>query len=267
MRLWHQSLAPIGSFGSYPELLRNHIAGVVSVGTEVDLHGIDDDAYLGMSPAQLLGSPYARHLIQQRVPEICRRAERQGYDAVVFASFSEPLLAECRSAVDIPVVSMAEVSLHLACQLADQVALISLGPAGARRIRTLVARHGLQSRVSGVYGLDPAATERELLDQLDDPRPRVVANFLGVAEHAMAQGADVIVPAEGVLCELLQAHEARTVGAAVVLDAVAAAFAHAEMLVSVRTRTGLRTPRAWSYPQTSDENGEQLRRKAGVEST
>ena len=87
------------------------------------------------------------------------QAEREGFDAYIIGSFSEPFLAETRSVLDIPVVSLAEASLLTACSLAEQFALITLSPAYARRVRSVVKRHGLEGRLSGIYTLSTAYDE------------------------------------------------------------------------------------------------------------
>ena len=50
------------------------------------------------------------------------KAEREGYDAFVLGSFSEPFLREIRSAVDIPVASVVESSVLVGCSLGHYVA-------------------------------------------------------------------------------------------------------------------------------------------------
>jgi len=89
-------------------------------------------------PAEVHRYPYAKLTLQLDAIEFGMRAEREGFDAYIIGSFSEPFLQETRSVLDIPVVSLAEASLLTACSLSEQFALISLSSAYARRLRGVV---------------------------------------------------------------------------------------------------------------------------------
>jgi len=247
-RIWHQSMAPFDALGSYALALTARLPRLVSDGTEVVPHGAPPGSYVGRAPAEILKFPYAHHLIQSQVLDLCRQAEREGYDAIAFATFGEPLLRQSRSLVDIPIASMAEASLLVGCSCARQMALITLGPENVRRVRELVDRHAMRERVSGVYALDPPLTERELARAFAEPDP-VLASFKRAAHQAVAAGADLIIPAEGVFNEVLAAQEVREIDGAAVMDCVVVVLAYAEMLVALRRRTGLAVGRRWEYPR------------------
>ncbi|HYF09223.1 MAG TPA: aspartate/glutamate racemase family protein [Acetobacteraceae bacterium] len=246
MRIWYQSMAPIGQLGRYAEALARHAALACSPGIEVSFHGATAPAYATRTPQELLRYPYAKHVLGEEAIGHALQAEREGHDAFVLGSFSEPFLPEIRSLLEIPVVSMPEAALLLACSLAERFALVALGATTAVRLRRLVARHGVESRVSGIHPFPRQTDESELEAAFDNPAP-LIATFTEAAERAVANGADVVIPAEGVLNEVLVANGVRRVDGATVMDCVGAALLQAEMMVAVRKRLGLGVGRRWSY--------------------
>ncbi len=264
MRIWYQSMAPLSEFGKYADLLEEHVARVTKADTTVDLHGVAPGSYLGRPPAEMLRFPYAKHLIQAQSIEGCFQAEQEGYDAVALATFGDPFLTECRSLVQLPVSSMVESSLLMGCSLAGQMALVTLGPNGVQRTAALVRRHGLSSRVSGIVPLDPAATEADLVRLLSsDDTDQFVSNFTTVAHRAVESGADLIIPAEGALNEVLYRNACTHVAGVAVMDTIAVLLGHTELLVKLHQR-GLTTGRRWTYPRPSDELIGDLRASAGL---
>jgi len=246
MRIWHQSAAPFGAMGAYQDALMKHVNAIVSPGTAVTFHGLDPALYAGRPPAEVLKYAYARHVILGQIIENCRQAEREGYDAVAIAAYNDPFVREARSVVDIPVVSMAECSMLVACSTAKRFALVTLTPENVWRLREIVERHGLEKRVSGIYAIEPRTTERELSLGFANPQP-VIDVFSPAVERAAAAGAELVIASEGVLNEVLYAHSFNRVGATPVLDCVGATFLYAELMVKLRRATGLTVGRAWDH--------------------
>jgi allantoin racemase len=109
-----------------------------------------------------------------------------------------------------------------------------------------VEAHGLQARVLDVTAIDPPLDEPALAAGYRNPAP-IIAAFTRAAEQAIAAGADVIIPAEGVLAQLLVINGVTTIAGAPVLDVFAAAWCYAQMLMRLWSRTGLRVGRNWHY--------------------
>lgn len=264
IRIWHQSMTELDALARYRQALEEHARAVTSPGTEVVVHGMPNGAYGGIAPSDLLLSPYPYHLILGRVIENAYQAERQGFDAFVIGSYSEPFLREVRSIVDIPVASLGEASFLVGCSVAKYQGLIANTPEIARIVKGLVEKHHLQERVSGIYALDPPLNEPALVTAFQEPAAFLAA-FARVAERAIADGADVIIPAEGVFNELLVAQRVRQIGAVPVMDSVGVVWAYAEMLVSLWRRTGLRVGRRWEYPRPASAVIRHVRQWAGLE--
>jgi allantoin racemase len=246
MRIWYQSMTPLSHLRHYGDALRECATRVCSDGVEVAFKGMSDPLYHNRTPADVLKYPYAKLVAQMEAIDLCRRAESDGFDAVILGSFSEPFLPEIRSVLGIPVVSLAEAALLASCSLAEQFALVTLAPPNVKRLRALVRRHGLEGRVLGVHALANAVDEADLDAALEAPA-RVAEDFRAVAEQAVTAGADVVVPAEGILNLIVHRSGIKTVSEATILDSVATALLHAEFLVNLKRRVGTGVGRRWAY--------------------
>lgn len=264
IRLWHQSMTELQVLQEYRTTLEQHARAVLPEGTEVSVHGMPAGSYGGMAPSDVLGYPYAYHGILSRVTEAAYQAQEQGYDAFVVGSYSEPYLREIRSLVDIPVASLAESTFLVGCSLGKYQALIANVPEVARIVRASVEKHGLRERVVGVYAIDPPLNEPALVRAYQDPG-ELVEGFRRIARKAIDAGADVVIPAEGVLSELLYANGLTEVDGVPVLDSLGVAWHYAEMLVGLWRQTGLRLSRRWEYAQPSPEMVAHVRRLTGSE--
>lgn len=246
IRIWHQSVNELDHLAVYKRALEVHAEEVLGDDAQVIVHGLPSGTYDGLSATAVLGNAYAYHRILGRVIENAIEAERQGFDAFVIGSFSEPFLREIRSAVDIPIASLTESGLLVACSLGKYVALISNAPAVQWMTKTAIDKHGLGARVLDVVALDPPLDEPALAASYADPAP-VIANFTAAAGHLVARGADVIIPAEGVLAELLVRHGIREIAGAPVMDVFGVTWAYALMQIRLWSKTGLRVGRSWHF--------------------
>ena len=258
IRIWHQSVNELEHIDVYRRTLVAHANEVMGADAEVVVHGLPEGSYGGLSATAVLGNAYAYHRILDRVVDNAIDAERAGFDAFVIGSFSEPLLREIRSAVDIPVASLTESALLVGCSVGKLLAPISNAPAVLWMVRTAVEKHGLGARVLEVQALDPPLDEPALAAAYENPAP-VIDAFKRAARLAIAKGADVIIPAEGVLAELLYAHGLRAIGETPVMDVFGTTWAYAAMLVRLWSRTGLRVGRSWHYRRDDPELIQRLR--------
>lgn len=245
-RFWYQSLAPLGNLPHYRRSLDRHAREACPDDCAVVFNGVREERYHGRLPAEVHRYPYAKLVLQMDAIEFGLQAEREGFDAYIIGSFSEPFLAETRSVLEIPVLSLAESSLLAACTLAEQFALITLSPAYARRVRGVVKRHGLEGRLSGIHAL-PTAYDEAGVDAAFASPQTLIDDFTVAAKAAVTGGADALIPAEGLLSEVLHQEGVRTIEGATVLDCIGTTLLHAEMLVAMKRRLGLGVGRRWAY--------------------
>lgn len=247
MRIWHQSYTDLTRLPGYAAMLARHARAVCGPETEVDLHGLRPGTYPdGVPPVAIAGYRYARQLADLQVIENVISAERQGYDAVAISCFLDPGLEEARSMVDIPVLSACETALLVASTVARSFGLLTLDAAMAANLRHLIDRYGFAGRVAVVAPLDPPLDEFEL-DHAFAGSPEFVARFSAQAGDLIAAGADIIIPAEGVLNVALVRNGVTTAAGAPVLDSYGSLLTLAEAMVRLRRASGLTVSRVGEF--------------------
>ncbi|MCO5064283.1 MAG: aspartate/glutamate racemase family protein [Rhizobiaceae bacterium] len=247
-RFWHQSATELDALGGYKAFISTHGAKVLEGRASIELHGVRSGSYFGRAVTPALRSAFAFHRILDQIIDRAIEAERQGFDAFIIASFSEPFLREIRSVVRIPVISMLESALLVGCSLGRKVVPIANGSEIAAVVRDAVDMHGLDKRVMPAVSLSPAWHEPALAASLSNPSP-VIDAFKKAAQEAISQGAEVIVPAEGVMATVLSSQGITQIDDAPVLDVFAIAWLYALMLVSLRRTIGTQTSNVGYYAQ------------------
>jgi allantoin racemase len=245
-RIWLQSLTDLSTVGGYAELLTQQAEQTCLPSTVVDVHGVPAGTYpAGVAPISVLRYPWIERLLSDTVGYAALQAEREGYDAVAVSCFFDPALDEARSLVDIPVVSGLESSLVIALSVSRRVGLLTLDDRHSVAASKLVGHYGLADRLACVVPLSPHMTELELVDPANSGQ--VLANLVGAASEAATRGAEVVIPAEGVLNATACRDGRRDVAGVPVINGIAAILAHAEMLVQLRRTTGLVPSRLGAY--------------------
>lgn len=262
IRIWHQSMTELAEHPEYEATLHRHAEAVLDPSIEIVPHGLQPGTHSGVPPGRTLYSPYAYHVLLRQVIENFQKAEDDGYDAVVIGSYSEPFLKECRSAVTIPIVSMAESTLLTGCSIATYSVLVTMSPPIAWMISSIVDRHKLGSRVVGVNCLEPGMDEVALSAAIDEPSD-FIEMFSQAARRGIEKFADVIIPAEGIMNEILFAHGMKELDGVSIMDATAVAWLHAEYMVKLTRATGLHPGRRWDYARLDDERMDQIRGQNG----
>lgn len=252
LRIWHQSMTVLGDFPTYEAALQKHLRRVVDDDTEVVLHGVRPGTYGSLPPVDALFYPLAFHTLLSQVIDHAAQAQADGFDAIALASYTEPFLRQLRAAVDIPVASMGESTLLVACSVARRSAIVTVSPEIGWMAEGIVRDHQLEPRLAGVYSLQPAMNEHALVAAFEEPEEFRSA-FDAAAHAAIADHADVIIPGEGVLNELLFSLGVRELEGVSVMDSVAVTVLHAEMLAKLQRRTGLHAGRRWEYPKLDVE--------------
>jgi allantoin racemase len=252
MRVWHQSMTELDAVPAYRSSLEARAASILGAGCEVSVHGLPAGSYRGRPPTAALSNAFASHRILDPILDHAIQAERAGFDAFVLGSFSEPFLTELRSALDIPVVSVTEANFLAACSIGALAATIVNDPAIGRLVQKSIEAHGLARRIQGPRSIAPPLDEHQLAEAYAKPSQLLDA-FRSAARIAIRDGADVVIPAEGVLSEFLCQQQVTEVDGVPVLDAFAVAWLHARMMVDLRARTGLAVSRSGRYRRDDPE--------------
>lgn len=251
LRIWFQSTVEIASYNSYREALLQHFA-LVAPDVQIALHGVPDGTWGGLANSQVMQAPYAYHQILSSVLfRQLRQAEREGYDAFVLGSFTEPWLRELRSMTDMPVVSTAEAAVHVAMSVAQKFALITMNVENEWFQRINMRARGLDDRISGIYVVRPEATEREI-DTIFNDASAYLGRFVDMARKAIGDCSDAIIPSEGLVATVVSRNRLMDIDGVSVIDPIAAAVLYAEMLAKLHRHTGLKPGRRWHYAKASD---------------
>jgi allantoin racemase len=172
--------------GGYPPEEHKRRADVALSYSSADVEvGIVDVAaspyFYGLTPAEI-------QLAAPAFIESFRRAEREGYDAIVPLGTLDLGVDGGKSAVDIPVIGPTEACLHIASLIGDQFGVMVYHPSLVAFTRAIVRRYGMLDRIVGfgTSGFD--------LPDLAAHHDQVVENFVAEARKLVDQGAEVIYP-------------------------------------------------------------------------
>jgi len=244
MKIWYQSTLNFAHHPNYAKALGAHFKRVAGPDTEVVLNGRKTAFGSALGTHDVIGSPIMYHaIVAPAFVESVLAAEAAGADAFVVASFSEPILPELRSLADIPVVSMPEACFMAAAMSAPRVGFVTLNRLVIPYIEKSIALHKWKDRVSGVHLIHGEISEAELDTKFPDPGPYLDRLVAG-AREAIAAGAQVVIPAEGVLGVMAAENGLREVDGVPVIDAIGTPILVAELAVALRERTGVAQSRA-----------------------
>jgi hypothetical protein len=127
----------------------------------------------------------------------------------------------------------------------------------------LMHAYGLERRFAGAVALEPGIDEFAL-EANEDLAQGIEARFDSACAQVIAQGADIIIPADGVLNEFLvrrgrlQAH-----GHVPVMDSLGVLFQHAAFFARIARTTGAGVSRSQMYLQPSAAMVDHVRQFAG----
>jgi allantoin racemase len=260
MRLWYQSFARVTEFGAYSAALRGSLDVAADPETHIEFHGIEKGG--GVADQYR----YIEYLDTREVIENAMRAQREGFDAFLLGNIADPGLAEIREVLDIPALGLCQTSLHLACMMGRRYGMITINPKFTPRIAENVRFYGLTEQLAGIRlmqvpkltSLGAAFSEARAMEEVRE-------QFAQAARECIADGAEVLIPAGGVVMALLSAHGIRDIDGVPILDGVPALVMMGEMAVKLRGILGGFTSKALSYAPPSGEVLEEIRRFYGAD--
>jgi allantoin racemase len=263
LRIWHQSFTDLDAFPVYRRTLEEHAAQVAGPGVEVVVHGLRPGSYPeGVAPMDANRHPYVKYLGGQQICEAVLAAEAAGYDAFTLGCIFDPGLQAARSLVDIPVVSLAETCMLVACSLGRKFALVALNDFQKAEIEDRAREYRLTQRLAAATTMQPVFN---LFALEDETKVRDIrAGFQRACEAALGAGAEVIIPGDGVLNEFLFRSGTATVENAVIMDAIGVLFHYAQFLAATRRNLGLSVSRRQHYLRPSPALLDHARNAAGL---
>ena len=239
----------MGVRGAVFELLEAVFEKVKRPDTVIDIRPPERGARASLWPHQ-----YFKFYAYREIFETIQKAEPEGYDGVLIGQSAEPVLSESKEVLNIPVTGISESGFHLANQLGESFAFVSIptppGVAPTKQVLPIlenIKKYGLESRFKGWKSIDMSSAE--LYAALAQGNREVVHKaFMDAAESLVDAGAEVILPAETLLSVALAADGIiEGPGGSAIVDIVGAGVKNLEMLVDLHKSTGLLRSRSLTY--------------------
>ena len=264
MKIWHQSYTDLTVMPLYRETLTEHAADVMGDDASVVVHGLRPGTYTqGCAPIDAIRHRYVAAMLEAQVCDAALVAEREGFDAMAIGCFFDPALRSARSLVNIPVLGLGETCALVACSLGRKFGLVTLCADQSADYADLMHAYGLERRFAGAVAVEPAIDEFSL--EADEAASQAIEKrFDEACAQVIRQGADIIIPADGVLNEFLvrrgrlQAH-----GNVPVMDSLGVLFQHAAFFARIARTTGSTVSRRQLYTQPPLAMVDHVRRFAG----
>jgi len=248
------------AWSEYNAALKRILESVKDPGTRIDVHGITK---VGGTAPQF---HYLDYLETGEVLANVQTAMRRGYDAFLIGNVGDPGLQAAREIATMPVLALGETSAHLASMMGRSFSLVTINDKFTQRIVDNIAHYGLSSRLIAVNRM-----KLERLLHMDagfsDPRVRkeIFRQFMKAAEANIEAGAEVIVPAGGVVMALLAdagVHEAAR--GTPILNGITALVKSAEAVVKLNRIMGGRfTSKRLHYAPPTAEQIVEIRKYYG----
>lgn len=188
--------------------------------------------------------------------------EAAGCDVALIACGNDPALAPARDLLTIPVVSITESAMLLACQLGRRFGVVTMDDRSPALVERNLHAYGLEDRAIRYRPVRSAGfyegTARWFADA-DYLRGVVIPRFEEAARGLIDDGAEVIVTACGNFAAFSIDRYSKVGGTEVpVVEAVAAGAHMARLLGEMRQRYGLTTSKHGSYAGVSPDIAQRM---------
>ena len=257
MKIWYQSAGSLGKrqeYAEYEATLKTYLNSVAREGTRVDVHGVD------ICSRKIQSSRYEELLHHHQIVENLLQAQQEGYDAFAVGCALDPAFYALREVADMPVASLAEATMLLACMLAPNFSLLCQDKALLRRVVEYVKRYGLSDRYVHCEAFE--VSRADLFRAFDDPEI-ILKPARGVAREAAEKGVTMFVFAENIFNMILAKYKVNQIEDIPVLEGGGALVKIAEMLVDLR-QMGINRSQLGLYSPLAKEDLKAMRQLYGV---
>ena len=150
--------------------LREVLEGVKRSDTELTVTGLEQGP-------QTLECAYDNALAVPPLLELVRRANREGYDAVIIAAFCDPGLDAAREVSGILVLGLEETTLHVAAMLGSRYSVVSMTDQHVEHKHQEIARYKLERSLASVRPLELTVAQTDSEPELTKQRVMEVARL------------------------------------------------------------------------------------------
>jgi len=231
MKIWCQLpiSMPRSLYGPYYEMLEKDYDLIKGVDTEV----VVKDVPTGLPVPELVSYFGLRQANDREILKTMLQAEREGFDAVAGACFSDGAIRAAGSLMNIPVVGPGETSMFLARMMGMRFAIITSDPPPETEHyidRLNMRSHVIGNRAVRSLTLDPSI----FVECLAGDFGPAVGNFKEIARGCLEDGADVLIAGCGLLSPMLTLSNVRDIDGAPVIDPMQVGLKFAEMMVDFK---------------------------------
>lgn len=191
---------------------------------------------------------YYEHLNLHGTFRWAKKAEKEGYDAVVIGCFYDPGLREARELVRIPVIGPAETCMHVAATLGHKFSILVGRRKWIPKMESNVYAYGLEKKLASFRVLNftvprMAAEPEKLKEAIRREAQKAIEN----------DGAEAIVLGctieSGFMKELIESLKVP------VIDAVVVSWKYAEMMADLYHKMGLTHSKLFGYEAPPEKDG------------
>ncbi len=263
MRIWHQSFTDLTVMPLYRKTLTEHAAAVMGDEAVVRVHGLRPGTYAaGCAPIDAIRHRYVAAVQELQICDAALAAEREGFAAVAIGCFFDPGLRAARSLVNIPVAGLGESCALVACSLGRKFGLVTLCEDQSADYSDMMQAYGLERRYAGAVSLDPPIDEFAL-EAGEEASRAIEARFEAACARVVALGAEIVIPADGVLNEFLVRRGRLTAhGDVPVMDSLGVLFQHAAFMARLARTKSAAISRHQMYARPAPSLVEHVRRFA-----
>ena len=191
---------------------------------------------------------YYEHICMDETLQLVRKAEKEGYDAVILGCFYDPGLREAREIVKMPVIGMAETSCHIASMLGHRFSILVGRRKCIPKMEDNVHLYGLEKNLASFRSL-----ELNPVQMAEDPERLKEAITREARKAVEEDGAEVVVlgcgAQSGLVKELIKDLKLP------VIDPVPVAWKYAEMMADLYKKLGLTQSKLYGYEAPPREDG------------
>jgi len=249
MRIWWQSSTSIHTreLTDYREALTKHLNSVKREDTEISVNGVEKGSLdLHFNSTVALNSFAPGGVLDKLI-----QADREGYDAAAIGCFLDPALQEARELTDIPIFSLAETSIHMACMLGHRFSGIAFCDKQAQYYDAVVRKYGLESRAVpfASLGMDLEQVQKGFSDPTE-----IMDLFKKSIKKLSESGAEVILPACGCVNTIVVREKITEMEGMLILDINALLLKITEAMADFYKLTGVSRSRKLLYQKPTSEN-------------
>lgn len=190
----------------------------------------------GITKSENLVYPALRFIDYNSLVMSMVEAEKEGADAIVMACWFDSAVETAKQIIEVPVVGIAEVSMHLASVMGAKFAAITAEPAYVASMNDMIYRYRMTDRAIGVRPVRAMTGLTDLFDcVLTGKYGPFRKDFEEMVKGCIADGAEVIITGCSALATAVTAIGVTEIKGVPILNPVVAGVKWAEMLVDLKS--------------------------------